>query len=86
MNQKRKELGLREAAPVDNNTPKGVPNPFVLFNVEQRPKLKDQHPGMSTAEMNQLVTNGWKALTQVSLMNSLITQWKNQMSNDAGMA
>ncbi|KAH8554592.1 hypothetical protein BGW37DRAFT_480301 [Umbelopsis sp. PMI_123] len=63
-NEKRKQLGLRACEPRDKNEQRGVPNPFVLFNVEQRPKYYQEYPGLSLVEMNGLVTERWKALTE----------------------
>ncbi|KAI8582209.1 hypothetical protein K450DRAFT_227910 [Umbelopsis ramanniana AG] len=63
-NERRKELGLRACEQRDKNELRAIPNPFVLFNIEQRPQLHQDHPGLSLIEMNGLVTERWKALTE----------------------
>ncbi|KAI9279701.1 hypothetical protein BC943DRAFT_331570 [Umbelopsis sp. AD052] len=63
-NERRKELGLRACPQKDKNAQRAIPNPFVLFNVEQRPQLHQDHPGKSIIEINELVAKGWKALTE----------------------
>jgi hypothetical protein len=39
-------------------------NSYVIFSIQQRPVIKQQRPELTFVEVNQIITNHWKILTE----------------------
>jgi hypothetical protein len=48
----------------DPNAPKLPPNSYIIFQKEQREKIKEDNPDASGKEINQLIGKAWKNLTE----------------------
>lgn len=46
------------------NTPNKSLSPFIIFNKENRDKIKTDNPGVSFGELGKLIGNAWKALNE----------------------
>lgn len=43
---------------------KRSPSPFMIFNIEQRPKLKEANPGLSFGEIAKMIGAMWKGMSE----------------------